>query len=80
MAFNDSMHHLGNMGDSEHEKGTKEAILELESLIRVHRMGGNSPGKSKIPGSLAGRVTKTLIYGKERKSETDLKIAKLRKL
>ena len=67
------------MGDLEHEKGTKEAIAELKSLIHGHRMGRNSPGKSKIPGPLAGRITKTMIYGKERKSDTDLEIGKIKK-
>ena len=42
-------------------------------------MGSNSPDKLKIPGRLAGRITKTLIYGKGRKSETDLKIDKIKK-
>ena len=67
------------MGDLEHEKGTKEAIAELKSLIHGHRMGRNSPGKSKIPGPLAGRITKTMIYGKERKSELDLGIREIKK-
>ena len=66
------------MGDLEHEKGTKEAIAELKSLIHGHRMGRNSPGKSEISGFLADRITKTLIYGKERKSETDMKIGKIK--
>ena len=42
-------------------------------------MDSNSPDKSKIPDSLADRITKTLIYGKERKSETDLKIGEIKK-
>ena len=73
------MDHFGNMGDMEHEKGAKEAIAEMESLIRGHRMGSNSPGKLKTSGSLAGRITKTLIYGEARKSETDLEIDKVKK-
>ena len=66
------------MGDLKHEKGTKEAIMELKSLIHWQRMGSNSPGKLKISGSLDGRITKTLIYGQERKSETDFGIDKIK--
>ena len=50
------------------------AILELESLIRGKRMGINSARNPKIPGSLTGRITKTLIYGQQGKSDTDLRI------
>ena len=53
--------------------------MELKSLIHGQRMGSNSPDKPKISGALAGRVTKTLIYGEERKSETDLEIGKIKK-
>ena len=73
-AFNDFTDHLGDMEDLKHEQGTKEAIVEMRSLIHGQRMGINSPDKPKISGSLAGRITKTLIYGGERKSETDLEI------
>ena len=78
-AFNDFMDHLGNMEELKHEEGTKEAIAELESLIHGQRMGSNSPDKPKISGALAGRITKTLIYWKERKSETDLAIGEIKK-
>ena len=62
------------MGELKHEKGTKDAISESESLIRGKRMGRNSAGNPKIPGSLTDRITKTLIYGKQGKSDTDLRI------
>ena len=78
-AFNDFVGHLGGMGDLKHGKGAEESIAELRSLIHGHRASNNSPAKTKISGSLAGRVTNTLISGKCRKSETDLKLAKLRK-
>ena len=42
-------------------------------------MGSNSAGNSEIAGSLVDRITKTSTYGKQRKSETDLKIEKIRK-
>jgi len=73
------MDRLGNMGDSKHVKGMGEAIVELGSLIHGQRMGSNSPDKPKISGSWDGRITKTLIYGKERKSETDSEIGKIKK-
>ena len=78
-AFNEFMGRLWNMEDSKHEKGTEEAIVELESLIQGHHMGSNSPGKSELSGSLSDRITKTMIYGKERNSETDLKSGKIKK-
>ena len=77
-AFNDFMGHLGNMGDLKQDKGMGETIAELESLIHGQRMESNSMDKPKIQGSLAGRIAKTLIYGKERKSETDLEIGKIK--
>ena len=52
----------------------EEAIAELKSLIRGHRMGINS----KIRRPLVYRITKTLIYDKQRKSETDLGIEKVK--
>ena len=64
--INDFMDHIGHVGDLKHEKGMKEAVVELKSLINGHRMGSNSAGNSEIPGSLVGRVTKTLIYDKRR--------------
>ena len=64
------------MEELKHEKGTKEAIMELKSLIQGHRINSNYPNDKGISGSLADRVTKMLIYGKERKSETDLKLTK----
>ena len=58
-AFNDAMGRLGNMGYLEREKGEKESISELKSLILGHRMGINSPGNLKIPCPLADRITKS---------------------
>ena len=76
--FNDSMGHLGNMDVSKHEKGMKEALFELKSFFHGQRMGSNSAGHSEISGSLVDRITKTLIYGKLRKSETDLRIGEIK--
>ena len=56
----------------------KDAILELKSLIRGNRMGRNSAENPKIPGPLPDRITKTQIYDKQRKSATDLGIAKIK--
>ena len=42
-------------------------------------MGSDSPDKSKISCPLSYRITKTLICGKGRKSETNLKIGKIKK-
>ena len=67
------------MGGIETRKGTKEAILESESLIHGQRMGSNSTENPKIPVSLAGRITKTLIYGKQGKSDIDLRIGRVQK-
>ena len=67
------------MEDSKREKATEEAIVGLKSLIHGHRVDSNSPDRLKISGSLADRITETLIYGKERKSESDLKIDKVKK-
>ena len=77
-AFNDFMDHLWNMEEAKRERGAKEAILESKSLIRGHRIN-NSPGKTKISGPLADRITEALIVWKERKSETDLRIGKIKK-
>ena len=66
------------MGEAKHEKGMGEAIVELKSLIHGQRVNNNSPGKTKIPGPLTDKITKTLIFGKERKSETDLRIGEIK--
>ena len=66
------------MGELKHEKGTNEAIAELKSLIRGHRINNNSPGKTNISGPISGRITKALISGKGRKSETDLRVGEIR--
>ena len=42
-------------------------------------MGSNSAGGPEIAGSLPARIAKTLIYGKQRKSGTDLRIEKIKK-
>ena len=78
-AFNDFMDHLGNVEELKHDEGLKDAILELESLIRGHRMGRNSADNPKITGPLADRIAKTSIYGNRRKSDTDLKIGEIKK-
>ena len=65
--FNDFVDRLGNMEELKREKGKKEAIAESKSLIRGHRVDNNLPIKTGISGSLADRVTKMSIYGKERK-------------
>ena len=41
-------------------------------------MGSSSPDKPEISGPLAGRITKTPIYGQGRKSETDLEIGEIK--
>ena len=57
-----------------------KSIVGLKSLIQGHRINNNNPtSKTGISGSLADRITKMLIYGKERKSETDLEIGKIKK-
>ena len=66
-------------GGSKQEKGMWDSIFELKSLIRRQRMGSNSAGNPKIPGSLTDRVTKTLIYGKQEKSDTDMRIGGVKK-
>ena len=62
-----------------HEKGMGEVILELKSLIHWHRMGSNSAENSKMSSALADIITKTLIYGRRRKSDTDLRIGRIKK-
>ena len=54
------------MKELKHEKGMEESIVELKSLIRRHRINNNSANKTGTSGSLADRITKMLIYGKER--------------
>ena len=65
------------MEEAKHEKGTKEATVESKALIQRHRVNNNSPGKARISGSLKGCVTKPSIFGKGRKSETDVKIVEI---
>ena len=72
-ACNDSMVRIGNMEDLKREEWTKDAITELKSLFRGKRIERNSAGNSEISGSLAGRIAKQLIGGKEKKSDADLK-------
>ena len=68
------------MGELKHEKGIRDAILGLKSLIRGHRVDRNSADNSKIPGSLADdRIAETLIYGKRKHSGADLEIGKIKK-
>ena len=42
-------------------------------------MGSNSAENPKIPGALSDRIAKTLIYGTQRKSDTDLKTGGIKK-
>ena len=77
--LNDFINHLSNVEEVKHEKGMKEAITELKSLIRHHRINRNSINKTGTEGSLTDRITKLSIYGKEKKSETDQKIGKIKK-
>ena len=77
--FNDYINHLPNVEELKHEKGTNESIMELKSLIQRHRINSNSANKIGTTGSLADRITKLSIYGEEKKSETDLKIDKIKK-
>ena len=77
--LNDFINHLENAEEIKHEKGTKDAIMELKSLIQKQRINSNSTKKTGTAGSLTDRITKLLIYGKEKKSETDQKIDKIKK-
>ena len=60
-------------------KGCGESIVELKSLIPRHRVNNNSTNNTGTSGSLSDRITKMLIYGKGRKSDTDLEIGKIKK-
>ena len=78
-AFNGFAERLRQVGELKHEQGTKEAITELKSLMRWHRVENNSARNSEISGSLSGRIAETSIYGKERKSDVDLELGKIKK-
>ena len=78
-AFNDCMRHISQVGELKHEAGIKEAITELESLMRGRHIANNSEDNSEISGSLYGRIVKTWIYGKGMKSTVYLEIAKIKK-
>ena len=78
--LNDFINHLANAEEVKHEKGTKEAIMERKSLIQKQSSNSNSINKTGTAGSLADRMTKLSIYGKAKKSETDQKIDKIKKL
>ena len=78
-AFNDSMDHLWNMKDSKREKGTKEVIVELESLIHGHRAGSNSPDKSKNSRFLSRSNYENVALRKRTAIGTDFKIDKVEK-
>ena len=54
----------------------KDAITKLKPLILGRRIESNSADNSGISGSLADRIAKALIYGKEKKSGTDLEIGR----
>ena len=67
------------MGGLKHEKGTKAAFFGI-GIINPRAAHVQQFGReSKISGSLADSVAKTLIYGKQRKSATDLEIGKIKK-
>ena len=53
--------------------------MGLQSLIQSRRVNNNSMNKTGTTGSIAGRIVKMLIYGKEGKSETDIKSTEQRK-
>ena len=72
-AFNDFAKNLGKVGDLKHEEGMKDDIAELKSLIRGQRVESNSADSSEISVSLSAIIVETLLYGKEKKSDTDLK-------
>ena len=78
-AFNDFAEHLSQAGELKREEGMGESITESKSLMGGHQIGNNSLGNSEISGSLSGRIAKTLIYGKERKSAAGLEIGKIKK-
>ena len=78
--FNDPANHLPNVEELKRVKETKESIMELKSLIQSQRINSNPANKIGTTGSLSDRITKLSIYGKEKKSETDLKIDKIKKL
>ena len=78
-ALNDFMGHLCQVEALRREEWTKEVITELKALMRGQRIGRNSLDNLKIPGSASGRIVKTSIYGKERKSAVYLKIGKAEK-
>ena len=73
------MDHLGNIEAPKHGIGMKEAVLDLKPLIHGHRTGSNSAVNPKMSGSLADRITKMSIYGKQGKSDIDLRIVRIRK-
>ena len=73
-AFNEFVGHLGNLQELKNEEGMKDTVTESKSLTRGHRIESNSVGNSEIPGSLAGGIAKTLIYGEAKKPDADLKI------
>ena len=56
----------------------QEAISELKTLMRKHRIGKNSSGLMKLSGNLSERITKTLLYGRKGKSPVDLKVEKIK--
>ena len=56
--FNDFINHLANVEESKHEKGMKDSIMELKSLIQSQRINSNSANKTGTTGPLADRITK----------------------
>ena len=48
--------------------------MELKSLIQTQRINRNSASKNRNKRAISGQNSKMLIYGKEKKSETDIKL------
>ena len=67
------------MEELKHEKGMKEAIMELKSLSQGHRINSNYPINKGISGSLADRITKNVDFRKEKKIGNGFKIGKIKK-
>ena len=75
--LNDFINHLENAEEVKHEKGTKEAIMELKSLIQktAHKQQFHKQNRNRR--LIKRQNNKAVdIYGKEKKSETAQKIDK----
>ena len=72
--LNDFANYLANVEELKHEKGMGDSIMELKSLIQTQRINRNSASKNRNKRAISGQNSKMLIYGKEKKSETDIKL------